>query len=192
VEIIKEVIVMGIALIMVDIQNDYFDGGKNPLYNSEKAAKNARKVLDFFRNKNLPIFHIQHINLQEGATFFLPDTNGKEIYNIVKPMPNEKVFIKHKPNSFFQTGLRDNLEKIEIKKIIICGMMSHMCIDTTVRAAKDYLYDVLVINDACTTKDLIWENEKILAGNVHKTFMASLQGTFAKIINVNELENHIK
>jgi nicotinamidase-related amidase len=71
-------------------------------------------------------------------------------------------------------------------------MMSHICIDTTVRAAKDYLYDVLVINDACTTKDLVWENEKIMAENVHKTFMASLQGTFAKIINVNEIENYIK
>ncbi|MDR1461313.1 MAG: cysteine hydrolase [Campylobacteraceae bacterium] len=183
---------MGIALIIVDIQNDYFDGGKNPLHNSEKAARNARKALDFFRNKNLPVFHIQHINLQEGATFFLPNTNGNKIYNILKPMPDEKVFIKHKPNSFFQTKLHENLEKIGINKIVTCGMMSHMCIDTTVRAAKDYLYDVLVINDACTTKDLVWEDEKILAENVHKTFMASLQGTFAKIINVDELENYIK
>ena len=182
---------MNIALIVVDIQNDYFDGGKNPLNNPIKAAKNARIALDIFRNNNLPIFHIQHINLQDGATFFLPNTIGNEINDIVKPTPNERIFIKHKPNSFFQTGLNEILEKNGINKIIICGMMSHMCIDTTVRAAKDYLYETLVLSDACTTKDLIWENRKILAEDVHKTFMASLQGTFATIIKTNELENWI-
>jgi nicotinamidase-related amidase len=182
---------MKIALILVDIQNDYFPGGKNPLYNPEKAAENARIALGLFRNKNLPIIHIQHISLQEGATFFLPDTDGKEIHNSVKPNPEEKILIKHRPDSFFQTGLNENLEKMKIKKIVICGMMSHMCIDTTVRAAKNYTYDVLVLSDACATKDLIWENEKILAENVHNTFMASLQGTFAKIIKTNELEKYL-
>ena len=70
-------------------------------------------------------------------------------------------------------------------------MMSHMCIDTTVRSAKNYLYDVLVLSNACTTKDLIWENEKIMASNVHKTFMASLQGTFAKVIKISDLKKYI-
>jgi nicotinamidase-related amidase len=182
---------MEIALVLVDIQNDYFPGGRNPLYNPEKAAENAKIALELFRNKNLPIIHIQHISLQEGATFFLPDTDGKEIHNSVRPMNNEIVLIKHKPDSFFQTGLHESLEKMGIKRIVVCGMMSHMCIDTTVRSAKNYVYDVLLLSDACTTKDLIWENEKIIAENVHKTFMASLQGTFAKIINTNELENYI-
>ena len=183
---------MKIALVLIDIQNDYFDGGKNPLNNSEKAAQNARTALNLFRNKNLPIFHIQHINLYNGATFFLPETIGNEIHNIVKPLPEEKVFIKHSPNSFFQTGLHENLLKNNIDRIIFCGMMSHMCIDTTVRAAKDYgLYEVFVLSDACTTKDLMWENETILGCDVHKTFMASLQGTFAKIITTNDIEKYL-
>jgi nicotinamidase-related amidase len=182
---------MKIALVLVDIQNDYFSGGKNPLNNPEKAAENAKIALELFRNRNLPIIHIQHISLQEGATFFLPDTDGKEIYNSVKPKNNEMVLIKHKPDSFFQTGLHENLKKMGVEKIVVCGMMTHMCIDTTVRSAKNYLYEVLLLSDACTTKDLLWENEKIMAENIHKTFMASLQGTFAKIIKTNELKNNI-
>ncbi|MDR0528282.1 MAG: cysteine hydrolase [Zoogloeaceae bacterium] len=182
---------MKIALILIDIQNDYFPGGKNPLHNPEKAAENAKIALKLFREKGLPILHIQHIALQEGAAFFLPGSEGKEIYHDIKPENDEKILTKHYPDSFFQTGLHEILAKTGVKKIVLCGMMSRMCIDATVRSAKNYLYEVLLLSDACATKDLLWENETIIAENVHKTVMASLQGTFAKIIKTNALEDYL-
>jgi nicotinamidase-related amidase len=174
------------AIIIIDIQKDYFKGGRNELYRPEQAASNARRALDYYRNNNLPVYHVQHINTREGSAFFLPDTVGTEFHISVNPLPGEMVFIKHVPNSFFDTGLADELEKNHIDHITICGMMSHMCIDTTVRAARDLGLTVTVLHDACTTKDLNWDNSLIPAVTVHNTIMASLQGIFAQVLSVDE------
>lgn len=174
------------AIIIIDIQNDYFVGGRNELHRPERAASNAKRVLDYYRNKGLPVYHVQHINTREGATFFLPDTVGAEIHVSVKPIPGEMVFIKHVPNSFYDTSLADELAKNHINHITVCGMMSHMCIDTTVRAARDFGLTVTVLHDACTTRDLIWDNNLIPASTVHNTIMASLQGIFAKVVSTEE------
>jgi nicotinamidase-related amidase len=103
---------MEIALVFVDIQNDYFPAGKNPLYNPEKAAENAGIALELFRKENLPIIHIQQISLQEGSTFFyLIQTDGKEIHNNVKLKNGETILIKHKPDSFFKQVCMKILKK---------------------------------------------------------------------------------
>ncbi len=177
---------MNRALIIIDIQNDYFKDGKNELYQPEQAALQAKRTLDYFRNKGLPVYHVQHINIREGAPFFLPDTLGAEIHASVKPQRGEKVFVKHAPNSFFDTGLADELTKKMIDHIIVCGMMSHMCIDTTVRAAQDFGLTTTVLHDACTTKDLVWKKITIPAPIVHDTIMASLHGIFANVISTEE------
>ena len=178
---------METALLLIDIQNDYFAGGRNPLVNAEQAADHAARALTLFRSKDLPIFHIQHISLQDGATFFLPDTDGCKIYQGVLPAQGEPVMIKHTPDSFFQTDLHERLTTQNIKRLYICGMMSHMCIDTSVRTAKRLGYSVCVLEDACATKDLVWEGETIPADTVHKTFMASLRGTIAEIMKENDI-----
>ena len=73
------------------MQNDYFEGGNMTVANSEKASLNANKILTDFREKYLPIIHIQHISTREGATFFLKNTKGVEIHNNVEPKKNEKI-----------------------------------------------------------------------------------------------------
>ena len=181
---------MKTALLLIDIQNDYFAGGRNPLVNAEQAAHHAARALTSFRSENLPIFHIQHISLQDGATFFLPDTDGCKIYQGISPEQGEPVIIKHTPDSFSQTDLHERLTAQNVKQLYICGMMSHMCIDTSVRAAKRLGYSVCVLDDACATKDLVWNGETIPADIVHKTFMASLRGTFAEVIKQNDIINY--
>lgn len=177
---------MNSALIIIDIQNDYFKGGKNELYQPELAASNAKRALDYSRKNGLPVYHIQHINTREGAAFFLTDSIGAEIHESVKPQKGEKVFIKHVPNAFFDTGLADELTAKLIDHLIVCGMMSHMCIDTTVRAARDLGFTTTVLHDACTTMELAWKKTTIPAPIVHATIMASLQGTFAQVLTWNE------
>lgn len=177
---------MKTALVLIDIQNDYFKGGKNELFKPEEAAGQAKKVLDFFRSSNLPVFHIQHINTTKGGTFFIPNTFGAEIYKNVFPKDNEPVIIKHTPDSFFETKLKKALEEEKITDLVVCGMMTHMCIDTTVRAARNFGYPVTLIEDACTTKDLIWNENKIPASTVQNTFMASLSSSFAQIKTVDK------
>lgn len=151
------------ALILIDIQNDYFKGGKSELNHPIKAAESAKIILNFFRENNLPVYHVQHINTNSKARFFLLGDTGTEINPLVIPEKNEKVFIKHFPNGFYNTGLYETLSNNGIRNIVVCGMMTHMCIDTTVRAAKDLGLSVTLIEDACTTKDLIWNGNTISA-----------------------------
>jgi nicotinamidase-related amidase len=124
------------ALIIIDIQNDYFKNGKMELVGSEQATENAKLILEKFRDERLPVIHIQHIARRPGATYFLPGTEGAEIHQDMKPKANEKVIVKHHPNSFRGTELFGYLKVNNITDLIICGMITHMCIDSTTRAAK--------------------------------------------------------
>ena len=180
---------MNTALLLIDIQKDYFVGGKNELANTAQCLAHTEQALSWFREKHLPIIYIQHISLQADATFFLPNSEGINIHEQIAPRANEKVIIKHFPDSFYNTGLNEHLAALGINHLVICGMMSHMCIDTTVRSAKRLGYNVSLLSDACTTKALVWNNETIPAETVHKTFMASLQGTFANVIDTHALTN---
>ena len=178
---------MNKALLIIDIQNDYFKGGACELVNPQIASANAKKLLKRFREKNMPVFHIQHISVIENATYFLPNTNGVLIHEDVKPLENERIIIKNFPNSFSKTTLLEELKKQDIKELVICGMMSHMCIDTTTRAAFDLGFDCIVSYDACCTKDLEFNKNKIMAQDVHDSFMASLNGIFSKVLHTNEI-----
>ena len=175
------------ALLIIDIQNDYFKGGNCELVNPQIASAKAKKLLEKFREKNMPVFHIQHFSIRENATYFLPNTNGVLIHETVKPLEDEKVIFKNFPNSFSKTTLLDELKKQNIKELVICGMMTHMCIDTTTRAAFDFGFDCIVAYDSCCTKDLEFNKKKILAQDVHDSFMASLNVIFAKVLNTDEI-----
>ncbi|MBF0552842.1 MAG: isochorismatase family protein, partial [Deltaproteobacteria bacterium] len=85
---------MNMALILVDIQQDYFPGGRMELIGSTAASEVARRLLMTFRERNLPIIHVQHISIHEGATFFLPNTEGINFHKNVTPLPNETIITK--------------------------------------------------------------------------------------------------
>jgi len=177
------------ALVLVDIQKDYFAGGKNELFLPEEAAQNAKLLLEYFRQNNMDIFHIQHIRTDGNNGFFQPDTEGAEIHPWVFPISGEPVLVKHTPDSFLDTGLEQELRVRQIELLVVCGMMSHMCIDTTVRAAKRLSFTVLLAEDACTTKELVWREKHIPADVVHQTMMAALNGTFAQVEKTETILN---
>lgn len=175
------------ALLLIDIQNDYFAGGKSELFEPEKALAAAEKILDMFRESSLPVIHVQHINTREGAAFFLADTDGVRIHERLTPRGGESVVVKNAPNSFYGTNLREITAEKQVSELVVCGMMTHMCVDTTVRAAKDYGIPVTLVHDACATKDLVFNGEKIPADMVQKAYLAGLNGMFAKITAASEL-----
>jgi nicotinamidase-related amidase len=129
-----------------------------------------------------------HISLKAGAAFFLPDTEGTRIRERVRPLEGETIIVKHFPDGFLHTELRETLNAQCIERLVVCDMMSHMCVDTTVRSAKGLGYTVILLGDACTTKDLTWKGERIPARTVHNAFIAALHGTFAAVIDTEELE----
>ena len=175
---------MSEALLLVDIQNDYFKNGAMELVNMENAAENAAILLALFRKKSLPVYYCRHIALREGATFFLPDTEGSEIHQSVWPSQDESVIVKRFPNSFRETVLLSQCHKDRVDTLVICGAMSHMCIDATTRAAFDLGFKCIVVEDACATKNLEFKGRKISFLDVHSAFMAALDTVFASVVSV--------
>lgn len=173
---------MSTALIIVDIQNDYFPKGKMELSNPESAAANAAKVLDWFRqNHKDNIFHIQHIASDPALGFFLPDTEGAEIHESVQPVEQEKIIKKNFPNSFLKTELESELRERGINKVVVVGMMTHMCIDATVRSAVDLGYETILIEDACATRELAYQDKVVPAEQVQVAFVSALGSIYCHV-----------
>ena len=172
---------MKTALIVIDIQNDYFEGGANPLVGSLEASLSARALLEDFRTRALPVVHVRHLSTRTGSTFFIPGTHGAEIHENVAPTAGEKVIEKNFPNSFRDTDLLDYLRSEGITDLVVCGMMTQMCVDATVRAAKDFGFSCTLIGDACATKDLEIGGKTLPAAEVQTAFLAAMNYFYATV-----------
>jgi nicotinamidase-related amidase len=175
------------ALVIVDIQNDYFPGGAMELEGADAAAAKAAAAVARFRKDGLPVIHVRHLSVRPGATFFLPGTRGAEIHAAVQPAPGETVVEKNFPNSFRNTNLKEVLEKQGIKDLVVAGMMTHMCVDASVRHGADLGYKVTLLGDACATRAQSYGGETVPARQVHAAFLAALNGFYAKVVNTHEL-----
>jgi len=182
------------ALLIIDVQNDYFPGGKMALHEPEQALEKITELLQYYRQQQWPVIHIQHEMLdrpQRPATFFVPHTEGQQLHPTVLPAENETLLIKHFPSSFAGTKLLEILQQQQIKQLVICGMMTQMCVDTTTRAAFDLGFEVLVAIDATACPTLHFGNTVIPADTVKATVAAALQGTFAQVSQTSALINSV-
>jgi len=161
------------ALIIVDVQDFYFPGGFQPLVKPEEATKQIARVLAVFREQNWPVIHVKHQVEAQG-----------EIHKLLTPLPGEAVVTKTRANSFYETPLLDLLSEQKATDLVIVGMQTHMCVEATARAASDFGFQVMVLSDACATRDLVWEGEHIPALHVHQSTLATLNGSYAKILDV--------
>lgn len=171
------------ALIIVDIQNDYFPGGKFEQEGADAAAQKAAQALAGFRTRKMPILHIRHESIKTGASFFLPGSHGAEIHDSIAPADGEKVILKHFPNSFRATDLEQELRSLGVTRVVITGMMTLMCIDATSRAANDLGFEVVVLHDACAARPLAFNGVEVPAAHVHAAFLAALQMFYAEVID---------
>jgi nicotinamidase-related amidase len=178
---------MKTALILIDFQNDYFPGGKMELEGSIEASLRAGQLLSTFRRRRLPLVYVQHFSTRPGASFFILDTDGVKIHENVHPLEHEIVIHKHYPNSFRDTGLLTYLHDEHIKRLVLCGMMTHMCIDATARAAFDHGFECLVAEDACATMGLIHKGQNIPARYVSLSFLAALNAIYARVLTTEEI-----
>jgi nicotinamidase-related amidase len=177
---------MKTALLVIDIQNDYFPGGKHPLVNPLEAAKRAYGLLQCFREHGGYHIHIQHISLKPDAAFFIKGDSGLDIHDSVAHFEGEPIVYKHYPNSFRGTNLLDMLNGWGVERVIVTGMMTHMCVDATARAAADLGFQIIVAEDACATRDLIYDDTTIPADLVHKSFLAALK-SYGKVMKTEEV-----
>jgi nicotinamidase-related amidase len=164
------------ALLIVDVQEFYFPGGRMQLENPELAGMNAGLLLDHFRNNEMLVYHVRH-NFEPGG----------DIHPYVKPQEGEAVFSKDQVNSFAGTGLLEMMQKDSVEQLVICGMQTHMCLEAAVRAAHDFGFTCLVASDACATRALQFEEHIIPASNVHYSTLSTLQGSYARVITTDAI-----
>ena len=174
------------ALIVVDIQNDYFPQGKWPLVGADAAADNAVRLIKAFRDAGDSVVHIRHEFTSEEAPFFTPNSEGAKLHPKVINRDDEPVVLKHFVNSFRETELKSILDEQGIKELVVVGSMSHMCVDGITRAAADFGYKVTVIHDACATLDLEFNGVNVPAAQVHAAFMAALAFAYANVVSAND------
>jgi nicotinamidase-related amidase len=174
------------ALIVVDIQNDYFPGGKWVLDGVEGAADNAARIIEAARRDGDLVIHIRHETLAEGAPFFVPATDGAQLHPKAMNLPGETVIVKNFMNPYRETPLKSLLDQHGIENVTVIGNMSHMCIDAVTRASDDFGFKATVIHDACATHDLEFNGVKVPSALVHAAFMAALRFGYAKVVSTRE------
>jgi nicotinamidase-related amidase len=166
---------MKTALILIDIQQFYFVEGSSQLVQPEAASENAAIMLNEFRKNGNLIVHIQHAS-----------KNDMDIHHNVIPLEGEKVITKQFVNSYRETELLDFLNQNKIEKVIICGMMTHVCVEGASRASADYGFEVVVIGDACATRDVDHNGRKVKAADVHASTLATIDTYYGKVMTVGE------
>jgi nicotinamidase-related amidase len=171
------------AILVVDIQNEYFPQGKLPLAGIEQATTNAAKIIAAARQKGDMVVNIRHEMPIPDAPIFTPGSDGVQFHPDVLPADGEAVVVKHFPNSFRNTGLKEMLDAKGIEEVVVIGAMSHMCVDATVRAANDFGYRTTTIHDACATRDLEFGGTTVPATQVHAALMAALAFMYGEVVN---------
>ena len=178
---------MSRVLLIIDIQNDYFPGGAYPLVGADKAVMAAASIVDDFRRSGEPVVHVQHVWDEPEASFMRPRTPGVEIHEAVRPLPGEVVVTKPAPNAFVQTNLGDVLKKLEATELVVAGMMTSMCVDSSVRAAAELGFDVSLVHDGCAAPDLEFGGVKVPGEMVHAAFVAALGDSFARVVSSRDV-----
>jgi nicotinamidase-related amidase len=177
---------MNTALLIIDIQNDYFEGGRMPLVKPLAASLNAYALLQCFREHHSRHVHIQHVERSSDATFFLAGDRGTDIHDSVAHFEGEPLVQKHQPNSFLATNLLELLREWKAERLIVAGMMTHMCVDATARAAVDLGFKVMVAADACATRELEYGGRRVPAEQVHAAFLAALE-SYGEVMNTEQI-----
>lgn len=176
------------ALILIDIQKAfdnlaYWGGQRNNL----QAEDNAGKLLHFWRERGLPIFHIKHCS-RSATGLHAEGTIGNEFKDVVMPVPGEPVIKKGVNSAFIGTDLKQQLDNSNITKVVIIGLTTDHCVSTTTRMAGNYGYDTYLVSDATATfcKKGV-DGQLYSAELIHDTALASLHGEFATVLSTDDL-----
>ena len=139
------------ALVVIDVQNDYFPEGQFPLWNAEEVLKANLEAIEAAKQQGIPILLVQHV-AQCAAPFFRAETSGVEIHpKILAAAPGAPIIVKHHADSFHQTDLQQHLQKLGSEELLLTGMMTHNCITHTALSPQAPNYGLKVIAPATTT-----------------------------------------
>ncbi len=173
------------ALLVIDIQNFYFENGSLPLTGGGEAARQARRVLDVFRARKLTVIHVRHTPKTAAFANGEPTDAQYRFHADVVPVADETVVTKHYANSFRETPLLEILRQRHVTRLVIVGMQTHMCVEAAARAATDLGFDVTVVAEACATRPLTYGDRTVPANMVHAAALAAINGTYGRVVGID-------
>jgi len=173
------------ALIIIDAQNTYREGIMK-LDGVEPALAECKLLLERFRAAGRPVFHVQH-DAGEGSPYDLNAPIG-QIADAVAPIAGEAVITKAVPSSFAQTDLDEQLKKLGVQNLILTGFMSHMCVNSTARAAFTLGYSPTVVASATATRALPSKasGKLVPSEQVHEAALAALSDLPSAVVRCSK------
>lgn len=148
---------MSKALLVVDVQNDYFEGGAFPLWNTNEVLENIKDAIKKCNEKNIHVVLIQHVadKSRGPAPFFNKGTDGVQIHEDIQDITKDsKVVIKTFADGFCKTNLEEILDELNVDELVVCGMMTQNCVThTAISKTAEKYKEVKVLADCCTTTD---------------------------------------
>lgn len=174
------------CLLIIDVQKGFDEAEFWGERNNPNAEVNMLILLDAFRKAKLPVFHVQHQSENEMAPLH-PTKLGYQLKTGFEPKENEPLFIKSVNSAFIGTDLKEELEKKEIKQIIIVGLTTNHCVSTTARMAANYGFGVSFIHDATAAFATVsYDGREFSAQDVHESAISHLHDEFAEILSTEE------
>jgi nicotinamidase-related amidase len=180
------------ALILIDVQKGH-DEEYWGVRNNPDAEQNMAKLLDSWRTRGWPIYHIQHRSKNPNSPL-RPDYPGNEIKEIVKPLPGEPVIHKSENSAFIGTDLEERLRSANQSTVALVGLTTDHCVSTTARMAANLGFQVIIVADATATFDRHnpITSRHFTADEIHESELASLSGEFALIVQTDALLDAIE
>lgn len=140
---------MSTALLIIDVQNGFFSDPDCPIYQEEQALENINILIKKAKAAEIPVIFIQHTDdkwIAQGSTEW-------QIHPKIKPQDEYKAILKHSPDSFHNTSLYEELTSKKIKNLVIAGLQTEYCIDTTCKRAFSLGFNTVLVKDAHSTCD---------------------------------------
>ena len=170
------------ALLVIDFQLEYFEGGRMPIPDVHAAMARAKALIAFADMHGMPVFHIQHLG-PAGGPLFARDGNTVAFHPEILPAAHHTVVQKTTASSFASTNLHQQLQEGDIKTLIISGLMTHMCVSTTARDARPLGYQAIVAGDASATRTIdAWDGGVIGHAELHRAALTEVSDSFAEVL----------
>jgi len=176
-----------IALIIIDVQKAFqlpYWGERNNLF----AEANMKILLEEWRKRKRPVFHIQHVNKEDAQSMFYEGAETVNFKEEVKPLPGEVVIQKFVNSAFIGTNLEEQLRENKCNAVVVVGLTTNHCVETTTRMAGNLGFTTYLVSDATATF-----NRKGLGGkeysaeDIHNMTLVNLHEEFATIVTTKEV-----
>jgi nicotinamidase-related amidase len=177
------------ALVVIDVQKDYFPGGKFVLFRARAALRKTLRLRDWARAQGLAVWWIRHTSSASRSFFLVEGTPGADLHPLLQPREDEPLVNKRDPNCFLGTDLETQLRSRGIDTVVWAGMISWMCVETTVRSAKDKGFRNLVAHDAVASGWMKGPYGLVTPWSAHRAFLSGLGLYHAEVFSTAHLRS---